>query len=180
MLYALRFMLQDEGFSFIGVITGISIAMTALVGILSLASMSLKSAEIAQSRMIASGLAQEGLEVIRGVRRSYLEWTQWDWYATSSPTLIPIGTSVDYCVQYDTFSLVGQACDDPDEEPLKFDALSGLYQYVSGDDTPFYRKVIMTRLDVDEIKVVAQIKWKARANDEWYTLVAEDRLWNWK
>jgi len=178
MLHASRFRFQ-EAFSFIGVITAISVASMGLMGILSLASTSIKAAEAAQKRLIASGLAQEGLEIVRSIRRSNLEWTHWEWLATTTPLDVLIGEVREYCVQYDTTTLPDSVCSDSDEV-LLFDSVSRFYQYVNGDDSGFYRKITMERISLDEIKVIVETKWRLRGRDQWHYLIAQDRLWNWK
>jgi len=189
MLHASRFTLHEEGFTFVGVVTASFMAVMGLLAIFSLASMTLRSAEVSKMRLIASGLSQEGVEVIRNVRRSYLEWRLWDWYSTTSPSKILINIPTEYCVQYDTCALADSCIlPDPDcnvGDPLKFDKVSGLYRYDVGYETPFYRTVTMTRLGDDQtgddaIKVEVEVKWKVVGRDDWHYLITEDRLWKWK
>jgi len=154
-------MLKDnqKGFSLLEVIVAVFIVAVGLVGILTLANMSLKGASTSKMKLIASGLAQEGIEVVRDIRRSNTEWD--DWYSGVS--------NGDYRVQYNSANLMSFS-----ETPLKLDTNSGLYQYSSGDDSSFYRKITLTKISADEVKVVMEVKWPDN------TLTAEDRLWNWK
>lgn len=115
-------------------------------------------------KLIASGLAQEGIEVIRDMRKAETEWD--DWYSSV--------TTGDYRIQYDSASLLSSS-----ETPLKYDSNSGLYQYDTGDDSPFYRKVSLTSVSTNEVKVVIEIKWLLPTGD-WQYLNTENRLWNWK
>lgn len=154
---------NSKGFSLIGVIVAIFIISIGMIGILDLSQSSLRAAYLSQTRLIASGLAQEGIEVVRYMRRFQTEWD--DWYDTVS--------SGNYRVQYNNSNLLVFS-----ETPLKYNTVSGLYQYDSGDDTPFYRKLTLTKISADEIKVVAEIKWQKSGN--WHSLIAESRLWNWK
>lgn len=166
---------NQKGFGLIGVIVAILIVTVGLVGILTLASMSLKGASVSKMRLIASGLAQEGIEVVRDMRRSSIG-SEWDnWYA-----LISDGV---YGVQYNSQCLdccpdVWNLCPSALTTLLKLDKPSGLYQYISGNDSPFYRKVTLTKISVDEVKVVVEVKWQAKS--DWHYLTAEDRLWNWR
>jgi prepilin-type N-terminal cleavage/methylation domain-containing protein len=154
---------SQKGFSLLEVIIAMFIILIGLVGILSLANMSLKNASVSKMRLIASGLAQEGIEIVRDIRRSYSDWD--DWYGAV--------VDGDYLVQYDSTSLVPYS-----ETPLKLDKATGLYQYSSGDDTSFYRKVTLTKISANEVKVVAEVKWQLKGS--WHDLTVEDRLWNWK
>ena len=150
---------NQKGFSLLEVIVAVFVVAVGLVGILTLANISLKGASTSKMKLIASGLAQEGIEVVRDIRRSNTEWD--DWYA-----LISNG---DYRIQYDSANLMSFS-----ETPLKLDAGSGLYQYSSGNNSLFYRKITLTIISADEVKVVVEVKWPD------HTLAAEDRLWNWK
>ena len=154
---------NQKGFSLLGLIVAVFIVAVGLVGILALASISLKGAFSSEMRLIASGLAQEGIEIVRDMRRSNTEWD--DWYVLVS--------SGNYRVQYNSISLMSFL-----STPLRLNTGSGLYQYGSGGNTPFYRRVELTKISADEVKVVVEVKWQTKG--QWHFLTAEDRLWNWK
>ena len=140
---------SGAGFSLIGVIISTFIVSTGLVAVLSLANMSLKSSSTGEMRLIASGLAQEGIEVVRDIRRSNADWIDWEWYSS-----IATGAIRNYRVQYDNSGFIS-----PSETPLKIDN-NGFYRYESGDNTPFYRKVTLTKISYQEVKVAVEIKWQ--------------------
>ena len=154
---------NQKGFSLIGVIVAVFIVTIGMVGILDLSQASLKGALLSKMRLVASGLAQEGAEIIRYMRRSQTEWD--NWYGSI--------LSGNYLVQYNSPDLLFFS-----ETPLRFNTGSGLYQYDSGENSPFYRKITLTKLSPDEIKVAVEIKWRVKGN--WHNLTVEDRLWNWK
>lgn len=153
---------HQKGFSLLEVIIAMFIAAVGLVGILSLANMSLKGSSLSKNRVIASGLAQEGIEIIRDIRKSNIEWD--DWYSRIS--------NGDYRVQYNSTDLISYS-----ETPLKLNG-SNLYQYDSGNNSRFYRKITLTKISADEVKVITEVKWQIKGN--WHYLIAENRLWNWK
>lgn len=139
------------------------ITLICLIGILSLVTASIKSASLSKMRLIAAGLSQEGIEVVRDMRKAKTEWS--DWYSGVS--------SGDYRVQYNSASLISYT-----DTSLLFDSNTGLYQYSSGNNSPFYRRVRLTKLSANEVKVLVEVKWLIKGN--WHYLTAEDRLWNWK
>lgn len=153
---------KNAGFSLIGVIASLFIVAIGLTSVISLSSMSLKSSATSKMRLIASGLAQEGIEAVRDIRRSNIEWD--DWHSSIS--------NGDYRVQYNNTDLIAFF-----DTPLKINA-NGYYQYDSGDNSVFYRKVTFNKVSANELKLTVEVKWEIR--NQWSYLTVEDHLWNWK
>lgn len=167
---------MNKGFSLIGVLMATSITAIGLMAVFGLTTMSLMSSKRGEMRLVASGLAQEGIEVIRCIRKSYGDWDNWEWYSTRA-----IGDQQAYCPYFDTTNLSEAQCP-AEEKPLKLympTDFYGSYQYDNGDDSSFYRKVTLSRLSQSEVKVVAEVKWQVQGG-QWSYLTVEDRLWNWK
>jgi len=158
-----RVLNHNKGFSLIGVMVSVFITSVSLVGILGLVNMALQEASLGKMKLIASGLAQEGIEVVRDIRKAETEWD--DWYSSV--------TSGNYLIQYDSTSLAVFA-----DTPLLLDSGSSLYQYSTGNNSPFYRKIILTKISANEVKILVEVKWSNRGT--WRYLITEGRLWNWK
>jgi len=154
---------NQKGFGLLEVIIAVFIVAIGLVGILALANISLKGPSLSRDRLIASGLAQEGIEVIRDMRRANAGWSNWH-------AAVPDG---DWRVQYDSVGLTIPYSG----AYLKMNA-NGLYQYDSGTETLFKRKITLSKISADEVKIITEVNWQTKGQT--YTLTAEDRLWNWK
>jgi hypothetical protein len=161
---------HQKGLSLIGVLVAILITSTGLVAVLNLANISLKGSQVGKMRLIASGLVQEGIEIVRDIRRSNADWIDWEWYGANGA--IATSSSQSYLVQYNNANLISFS-----EAPLKINT-DGFYQYDFGNDTVFYRKVTLTKNSFQEVKVVVEVKWRLKG--QWHYLTIEDRLWNWK
>lgn len=173
---------ENKGFSLLGVIIAMFIIFIGLVGILSLAHMSLKGFTLSKLRLIAaaSGLGQEGIEIVRDIRNSHNDWSDWEWYNSAQTPTSTVGV---YGVQYNSQCLnccpnLGNPCPDAATVPLKLDSSSGLYQYNFGDNTSFYRKITLTKVSFRNVRVVAEIRWSIKGHQHYLTV--EDELWNWK
>ncbi len=160
---------HEAGFGLVEVIMAIFIIIIALVGIMTLLSQTMASSAVSSSKMVATNLAQEGIEVVRNIRDLKTDSSNWDnWYAGISGT-------VNYLVQYSDSDLrVYQ------DIPLKFEASTGRYGYDFGTATAFAykRKITLQKISALEIKVTAQLDWTEHGRTQ--SLIVEDRLWNWR
>src|SRR3989344_8936214 len=119
---------MSKGFTLIEVIVSILMISTVVVGAMFAISLSFSSAARIRDSMIAANLAQEGLEVVRGIRDR-------DWHLGNI-----FGASLangSYIVPWNSESLTAFS-----DVFIKKDA-NGFYNYVSGTDTIFKRKVII-------------------------------------
>ena len=97
------------------------------------------------------------------VPRADTDWTIWHTGVSNG----------DYIIQYNSSILIPFL-----ETSLRFDPSNGLYQYDSGNNSPFYRKVSLTKISNNEAKIVVEIKWQTKG--QWHYLTVEDRLWDWR
>ena len=144
-----------------------------LIPAFTLASSSLTLAGSIQNSLVATHLAQEGVEVVRAIRDA-------DWFAGNS-----FGKSLDSCtspdatikcrVQYDSTSTTQLPI--LDNPALKKDPDTGLFQYTKGADTLYHREVTITAISAHERKVIVTITWNERSGTKTFEL--EDHLYDW-
>lgn len=140
------------------------LAFTATTFILTMNS---RSAAAIKNNFIASGLAQEGMEVVRNIRDQ-------DWFLGNSfGASIPDGT---YRIQWDSQVLLALG----GNPYLKRDPITGIFGYDAGSDTIFKRTMDISTITASvEKKVVVTISWTERGGAS-KSLSAEEHLFNWK
>lgn len=156
-----------RGFTLVEVIVAIGIISLVSVGVMFGISLNLTSAARIKSNLIASNLAQEGLEIVRSIRDR-------DWHLGNSfGSSLANGT---YIVDWNSQSLLSFS-----DTFLKKDA-NGLYNYSSGQDTIFKRKIIIENSSqnpatVEKVAKV-EISWQEKSGPK--IIQAELRLFNWR
>lgn len=160
--------MRNKGFTLIEVIISILLISIVSVGAMFVITLSLSSANIIKNRMIAANFAQEGLEVVRGIRDrdSHL--------GNSFGTSLPNG---DYIVDWNSDSLQPFS-----DVFIKKDDTNGFYDYVFGTDTIFKRKIIIENslqnpATVEKVAKV-EISWREKSGPR--MIQAEFRLFNWQ
>jgi len=160
---ALKFSKRDKGtgFSLLDVIFAVGITMVGLVAMLSLLRYIVVAGRVSNEKFTANHLAQEGIEMVRGIRDS-------NWLAgrTWSDGLAG-GT---YRAQYNSSPLLSYA-----DVPLKTDS-NGFYNYDTGTNTKFYRTIYIYPAG-DSIDVVSEVKWTETMGQ--FVVLIEDNLYNW-
>lgn len=156
-----------RGFTLVEVIVAIGIISLVSVGVMFGISLNLTSAARIKNNLIASNLAQEGLEIVRSIRDR-------DWHLGNSfGSSLANGT---YIVDWDSQSLLTFS-----DMFLKVDS-NGLYNYSSGQDTAFKRKIIIENSGQNPatIEKVAKVEvsWQEKSGPK--TIQAELRLFNWR
>lgn len=170
---------SEAGYMLTEGIIASAIIATAVVGILALLASSLRIAQFSKSQLIASMLAQEGIEVVRAIRDA--NWIQGALFGCH------LGSG-DYQVEYNTAFAEPGVCAPPPfftGSPIKFDSATGRYQYAVGVNTEFTRRIIIVNLDsslnpgpdTDEIRVISRVSWTARSIP--FAIDVEEHLFNW-
>ena len=162
-------MIKRSGFTLVEVLVSLFILSIAITGAFALIAYHLNVADSVKNSAVASGLAQEGMEVVRNLRDS-------DWFAGRQFGSLGGGSVAStYCVQWNSTRLIS-----PCTNPLKKGA-NGIYSY-DGDLAPsiFLRTVTITRIPATEpveLKVVVTVSWTDRSIPR--SLSAEGHLFNW-
>lgn len=184
---------MNKGFSLIETLVAVVVLITAVVGPLTLAQRSIRSAVYVRDQVIAGFLADEVVEYLRSMRdQNQLERDNWlrgfsDCMGTGRLCTVDTtegrNNAIERCKESDL--TYGSEC-----EPLAFHTKSGSYGYkptgnASGwEDTRFVREVSLitipggNRSSDDEAKVEVRVLWQT-GNLPVRTLTVRDYLYDW-
>jgi len=157
------------------VIIAVSVLTVAVGGTYALISQTLRAASLANSRLVAAHLAQEGVEIVRNFRDN--NWLN----QRINPGLswkAGLGAG-EYEADYNDAALVSFVAEGRN---LYIDGTDGFYTYLgspgSGDtQTKFKRKITVVEVGDDEIDVTVRIFWQERGGE--YTIEVAEELYNW-
>ena len=156
------------GFTLVEALVALTVLSIGLIGAYSAATSTLFLATSLKNSMIASGLAQEGTEVIRAIRDT-------NWFAEASfDTGLSTGT---YEVEWNSVPPLTNY-----QDRFLYRGSGGRYKYAvtpGGVLTIFKRKITVTNPgNGQDVTVVSEVTWKERQRDR--IVRTESRLFNWK
>lgn len=177
--------IRYRGFTLVETMVAIAILAIALVGPFVAIQHSLTASYIARDELIASSLAQEGMEYIRSVRdNNYLNGRTW-MDGLSSYTQCYGGTG--YCMVDSSQGDIHT--DSPNNSAMQqyasLDALPYLYlssgglynQQGSGTATRFKRSVQITEINAHEVRVTVVVSWIT--SRQTLSITVTDTLQDW-
>ena len=157
---------DKNGFTLIEAMVALVLITIAMGPVFILATSSVNVASRIEHNLIASNLAQEGIEVIRNIRD-----TNWTAGATFDSNL-PTGT---WRVQWDT---VGGGLMAMGSNPV-LKKSNGLYNYLVGTDTVFRRTVTISKPNSGELILISSVTLLERRNIN-RIISTESHLFNWR
>jgi len=185
---------RKRGFSILEVITAIFVLTVGVGGSFSLIHQALAAASLAKQRLIASYLAQEGIEIVRGIRDS--TWLEdrthspldWDAHLCSS---FPCEWEGDYTTRVfvEDSTVCGAdpdtCCSNPNYSNCKVYSgtrlhrdTDGFYSYKgSGPQSIFARKIRIEDIQADKIKIKVEVNWQERGRSHNFSVI--EHITNW-
>ena len=177
---------SSKSFTLLEVILAITVLTLAVGASFVLISQTLALVSVTQSKLIASYLTQEGIEVVKNIRdNNWLKFQSWDQGLEGDR---------DYEADYDDFNLTEcpYPCDYDHDYNLHFLKISeqGFYNYDLGNPTIFKRKItISDKEDLDQdpekdpeekpdrLKVSVEVLWREKGKNQ--SITAQEYLYNW-
>ncbi len=160
----------EAGFTLVETLVSLVILTVALIPVLNLSTGASKISTIVRDDMIASGLAQEGIEVVHAMRdTNWFNGRVFDFGIGNGN----IGETTSYRIQWNSTALIGYGSN----PPLKLS--NGVYTYDAGEDTKFSRVITISKIGAGQLKIVSRVSWLSQTNTT-KSIVAESHLFNWK
>jgi len=154
----------QKGFTLVETLVSLVILSVVIVPILSLSNIVAGVNISLQDDLVASGLAQEGVEIVRAIRDT-------NWFnARTFDYDLNDGT---YRVEWNSTTLLALN----DNPALNLN--DGLYTYLGGTPSKFSRTVTITKINTGELRTVSNVTWTGRGGVN-KSISAESHLFNWK
>lgn len=169
---------MHKGFTLIEVLTAMFIMMIGVIGVMGLITRTVVFNSSVNSQLVASYLAQEGLEIVRNMRdANFLKKHKGEdvvWNA--GLTGCPVGCEIDYNdITYSANPATSTEYGPFQNRLLKLN--SGFYAYDAGTDTVFKRKITINSATADVLKVWVDVSWQDKGNTR--TVRGATELYNW-
>lgn len=175
--------MEQRGFTLVETLVAITIIAVAIIGPLYAVQQALNASRVARDVLVASSLAQEGIEYVRGVRDSnyvtnFVSPGARNWLSALDGTAGGTATYAN-CIAADCVVDPTQSTISSTIAPLYLSS-AGLYnQQGSGTQTKFTRRVRLAAVSgsTTEILVTVTVTWTMLGQAQSVTIT--DRLHNW-
>ncbi len=175
-------MTPRKGFTLIETMVAITLLAVALIGPFVAVQNAVQSSYVARDQLIASQLAQEGMEYVRSVRdTNYLSGNTWMHYLSSYSCYG--ATPGNYCTVDPTRGHITQsgamaAHNATSAAPFLYLSSTNLYnQQSSGNQTRFKRLLRIYVVSATEVRVWVNVQW--RTSGKTYSIDVFDNMHNW-
>lgn len=158
---------MGKAFTLIEVLLAVFLIALGVLGAFALLGQTLAFTTLSADRLQASYLAQEGIEIVRNIRDS-------NWLEQVNDPSIPWSDGLgpgDWEADYDDQGLTSFG-----DRYLKINA--GFYNYDSGTETKFKRKITITPNGADILEVQVLVSWQERGKS--HQVSVQENLYNWK
>ena len=158
--------MKNFGFTLVETMVSLFVLSIAIAATFAIITFHLSNAQFIKNSFIASGLAQEGAEIVRNLRDT-------DWFAGRDFGSLGRPSTIEetYCVQWNSLALISSCAN-----PLKKDA-DNFYSYDAGQDTIFSRTVTIVKVTDAELKITVEVTWPDRGGTK--KITAEEHLFDW-
>lgn len=192
----------NKGFTLVETLIAISIFTISILGLMSVLAQGVSSTSYAKQKMVASYLAQEGIEYIRNMRDTFVlydptkntqvGWNAFHTYLTKLPSSCQNANGCyfddqnlgNYTNQIQPMASITVAlCEDStcSAHPLWYDTSTGKYGYLQSSTSSgsgFTRSIKLTDVGTNEIKITSNVFWTEGSGS--YSISFSEYLLSWQ
>lgn len=167
---------KNKGFTLVETLVAISILTTTIVTMMSLLGAGISNTNYVKQKMIATYLAQEGIEYVRNMRDTAVLYSSNGWNNNFKNQLNQCNESKGCGFDSITLPMV---CNNPHDCDLYLSNGSYNLSTSGGIDSGFVRKIWMVTagLGPDEVKVTSSVNWNTPSGVQ--TVTFSENLFNW-
>jgi hypothetical protein len=179
---------NNAGQSLLEVMIALSVLTAGFLGILSLLSQSLFISKTINNQIVATYLAEEGIEISKNlidhdIYQTFDQPSFGGWFRNNPNTDPTFPTAADYQVDYTTCNGIGfdVLCGPAPNYTgsfLGFDPATGLYSYGGPMATPFTRKIHVIASTPTEVDLQSIVSWSIGPFTS-QNVILEDAFYNW-
>ena len=182
---------EIAGFSLVEVMISMFVFSVAFIALITLSQQTIKVNNVNKNGIMASQLAQEGIEIVRQIKEEIVINPDSDPSWADILVKLPVGTyrvdlsrnfnnGIDDTTWKQSASILADDAIDLDNDYVLRMNADGLYQHTGGPDSIFRRMIRITHLSGvagDRIKVNCLVRYRDRNVMNDYTAIAE--LYDW-
>jgi len=179
---------MNKGFTLVELLITITVILVGLVGTFTAVQQGITTIDYARSRLTASLLAQEGVEIVKNIRDTNLlegRSVSIDWHEGLDPEdYTPGATSKVYEVEYEDIEDLASSFTTLGCDPCIFDDLrfltqdnNGFYGYSGATVTRYKRMVRMEKIAENHLRLTITVYWRTRNGNRDFVLIQEMFAW---
>jgi Tfp pilus assembly protein PilV len=184
--------IKNSGFTLVETLVAIFIFSFSILGIIVITGQGVGNVQYAKNRLIASYLAQEGIELVRNVRDTTVLTSSWtDFTDMLFTTNICDASPGSFGCNFDQALWLSGAnpftpCNIAEDCMLSYSQQTGYTaDSNAGDPTKFSRSITTELIPMpitgtdDQVHVVSTVSWTQGSSNTTYSVKAEENLFNW-
>ena len=167
----------NTGFTLVETLVAVSIFSISILGMMSVLGSSIANTNYAKRKIIATYLAQEGIEYIRNMRDTYVLYTIPGGWTAFKADIAPCGLP-DKC-GFDNSALSPDVfiCTTQDGQCKLFEDNGNYNTNSLGADSGFVRTVYIDTISQDEMKIFSTVSWTQGSGER--SITFSENLFNW-
>lgn len=163
---------NSKGFTLVETLIAISIFTISILGMISILSNGITDTNYAKDKIIATYLAQEGIEFVRNIRDDSVLYNTtnsgWSDFLNRTNNCIPIGIDVLGCSMKDDLSTTDNFASCADFSNCELYINTGTNKYSSdpqsGDDSGFSRIITLTSgVSPNKVTITSSVSWMQKS-----------------